>query len=212
MASDLFNGSCKVFLSLIIFSSIFQFCFVISTEFLVGGQDGWTIPKKDSQMYIDWASKNRFKVDDTVRKYLFFFFSLLNIVLRAMLIKRSGLCLKMNISEFKYNKDSVLVVTEEEYQKCRSAHPLFFSNNGDSVFKLDRPGLFYFISGVAGHCERGQKMIIKVLELETPPQSANDTSPPDHTNKKNGAVQMPPAIIPPIIVLPSLFFLGFLFV
>lgn len=72
MASDLFNGSCKVFLSLIIFSSIFQFCFVISTEFLVGGQDGWTIPKKDSQMYIDWASKNRFKVDDTVRKYLFF--------------------------------------------------------------------------------------------------------------------------------------------
>ncbi|KAJ6340145.1 NTEPC [Salix viminalis] len=178
MASDLFTGACKVFLFLIIFSSIFQFYFVISTEFLVGGEDGWTIPKKDSQMYIEWASKNRFKVDDTV--------------------------------QFKYNKDSVLVVTEEEYQKCRSAHPLFFSNDGDSVFKLDRPGLFYFISGVAGHCERGQKMIIKVLELETPPPPANATTPPYQPNKENGAIQMPPAIIPPIILLFSLSFLAFL--
>ncbi|KAG5229923.1 early nodulin protein [Salix suchowensis] len=178
MASDLFTGACKVFLFLIVFSSIFQFYFVISTEFLVGGEDGWTIPKKDSQMYIEWASKNRFKVDDTV--------------------------------QFKYNKDSVLVVTEEEYQKCRSAHPLFFSNDGDSVFKLDRPGLFYFISGVAGHCERGQKMIIKVLELETPPPPANATTPPYQPNEENGAIQMPPAIIPPIILLFSLSFLGFL--
>ncbi|CAK7323149.1 unnamed protein product [Dovyalis caffra] len=179
MASDLFKGSCKVFLFLIVFASIFQFYFVISTEFLVGGEGGWIIPKKDGQMYNEWASNNRFKVDDTVH--------------------------------FKYNKDSVLVVTEEEYQKCRSAHPIFFSNNGDTVFKLDQPGLFYFISGVAGHCERGQKMIIKVLDIETPPQSANDTSPPDQPEKENGAVQMPPAIIPPLIILLSLSFLGFFF-
>ena len=40
----------------------------------------------------------------------------------------------MNIySDFKYKKDSVLVVTEEEYDKCQPSHPQFFSNNGDSL-------------------------------------------------------------------------------
>lgn len=77
-----------------------------------------------------------------------------------------------------YKKDSVLAVTQEEYEKCKSAHPKFFSNNGNTVYNLDRPGLFYFISGVSGHCERGLKMIVKVLEPVSPPQSANDTSNP----------------------------------
>lgn len=69
-------------------------------------------------------------------------------------------------------------VTEAEYEKCRSSHPIFYSNNGeDTRFRLDRSGLFYFISGVSGHCERGVKMIIKVLEPETPP---SPSPPPSH--------------------------------
>ncbi|CAN4100345.1 unnamed protein product [Withania somnifera] len=79
---------------------------------------------------------------------------------------------------FEYKKDSVLVVTKEEYEKCKSSHPIFFSNNGKSIYKLEQPGLYYFISGVSGHCERGLKMIIKVLEPAAPPQSANHTSSP----------------------------------
>ncbi|ONI09055.1 hypothetical protein PRUPE_5G214900 [Prunus persica] len=35
-------------------------------------------------------------------------------------------------------------------ENCHSAHPIFFSSNGVTVFTLDRPGLFYFISGVSG--------------------------------------------------------------
>ncbi|XP_062174775.1 early nodulin-like protein 5 [Alnus glutinosa] len=155
--------------SLFMFSCIFiilsfsfnQFFFVTSTEFEVGGDHGWVVPKpKTDQMYNQWASKNRFNVDDTVH--------------------------------FKYKKDSVLVVSEEEYEKCHSAHPLFFSNNDDSVFKLDRPGLFYFISGVAGHCERGQKMIIKVLEPANPPQSANsNTTTTDSSNNIMAPISSP---------------------
>ncbi|KAK9114729.1 hypothetical protein Syun_021526 [Stephania yunnanensis] len=66
-------------------------------------------------------------------------------------------------------QDSVLVVNDTEYRKCHSVQPIFFSNNGDTEYTLDRPGLFYFISGVSGHCERGQKMIIKVLEPHSEP-------------------------------------------
>ncbi|TVU16538.1 hypothetical protein EJB05_40108 [Eragrostis curvula] len=70
---------------------------------------------------------------------------------------------------FKYKKDSVMVVTEDDYNNCRATHPIFFSNNGDTSVELDRPGLFYFISGVAGHCERGQRMIVKVIGHDAPP-------------------------------------------
>ncbi|KAK4436499.1 hypothetical protein Salat_0813600 [Sesamum alatum] len=112
----------------------------------VGGPYGWAAPPaKNDQIFNDWASKNRFQVNDTLR--------------------------------FTYKKDSVMAVTEEEYEKCRSSHPVFFSNNGETVFKLDHPGLFYFISGVAGHCQRGLKMIVKVLEHGSPPQVAADPSP-----------------------------------
>ncbi|EPS63213.1 hypothetical protein M569_11575, partial [Genlisea aurea] len=71
---------------------------------------------------------------------------------------------------FRYLKDSVMEVTADDYDRCRSAHPIFFSNNGNTTFDLDRPGLFYFISGVSGHCSRGLKMIVKVLEApQSPP-------------------------------------------
>jgi hypothetical protein len=70
-----------------------------------------------------------------------------------------------------------MVVTEEEYDKCASTHPIFFSNNGDTEVRLDHPGLVYFISGVTGHCQRGQKMTIKVIGPPAPPP-APATPPP----------------------------------
>ncbi|XP_020587813.1 early nodulin-like protein 1 [Phalaenopsis equestris] len=84
---------------------------------------------------------------------------------------------------FKYDKDSVMVVTESEYSKCRSMHPIFFSNNGRTKFKFDRVGLFYFISGVSGHCERGERMIVKVIAapVATPPEGIDDDNSPNST-------------------------------
>lgn len=76
---------------------------------------------------------------------------------------------------FKYKKDSVMVVSEDGYKKCNATHPLFFSNTGKSKVVLDHPGLYYFISGATGHCEKGQKMIIKVMGLEPDSSPANST-------------------------------------
>lgn len=102
------------------------------------------------------------------------------------------------------------MVTEEEYEKCKSSRPLFFSNNGDTVFKFDRPGLFYFISGVSGHCDRGQKMIIKVLDVIEPapsPQSANDSAPNSHSK----AAEKIPMTMMTTSTLFVLSFLGLLY-
>ncbi|KAM0932145.1 putative Phytocyanin domain, cupredoxin [Dioscorea sansibarensis] len=57
----------------------------------------------------------------------------------------------------------MVVSSEEEYKSCNSSHPIFFSNNGRTEYKLERAGMFYFISGVLGHCEKGQKMMVKVM-------------------------------------------------
>ncbi|OEL19380.1 hypothetical protein BAE44_0019601 [Dichanthelium oligosanthes] len=81
---------------------------------------------------------------------------------------------------FKYKKDSVMVVTEDDYNNCRASHPIFFSNNEDTEVELDRPGLFYFISGVTGHCERGQRMIVKVIGQGAPPPSPPAPPSPPH--------------------------------
>ncbi|KAL1559270.1 Early nodulin-like protein 6 [Salvia divinorum] len=127
-------------LSVVVMSMVIVVCMhkVECVELNVGAEDGWATPSSKNQLlYNDWASKNRFNVNDTLR--------------------------------FAYKKDSVMVVTEEEYEKCRSSHPIFFANNGDTAFALERPGLFYFISGVSTHCQRGLKMIVKVLEPDSPP-------------------------------------------
>jgi len=68
--ASLFILSCKAFLLMILCSSFNHFFFVTSTEFEVGGDGGWVLPKsRNHEMYNQWASQNRFKVDDTVRKY-----------------------------------------------------------------------------------------------------------------------------------------------
>lgn len=54
-------------------------------------------------------------------------------------------------------------VGEDDYFDCNATHPTFFSNNGNTVFRLDHSGTFYFISGASGHCQKGQKMIVRVM-------------------------------------------------
>ncbi|KAL3614702.1 hypothetical protein CASFOL_041459 [Castilleja foliolosa] len=64
---------------------------------------------------------------------------------------------------FKYEKDSVLVVSSADYLNCNTSNPLSKFEDGKSVFQFDRSGPFYFISGQPGHCKLGQRLIIRVL-------------------------------------------------
>lgn len=75
-----------------------------------------------------------------------------------------------------------MLVTQEEYKNCNSTHPIFFSNTGNTVYKFDRSGPFYFISGVSGHCQKGQKMIVKVISVE---ENSHDD---DNNNKSSGFI------------------------
>ncbi|KAL2495959.1 Early nodulin-like protein 2 [Forsythia ovata] len=72
---------------------------------------------------------------------------------------------------FKYQNDSVLVVTSADYLNCNTSNPISKFEDGETVFQFDRSGFFYFISGQPDHCKAGQKIIIRVMhpsEVESP--------------------------------------------
>ncbi|KAI4378324.1 hypothetical protein MLD38_015815 [Melastoma candidum] len=100
-----------------------------------------------SECYNHWAERNRFQVNDTLY--------------------------------FKYDKgnDSVLVVSKNDYYTCNTANPVKSLTDGNSIFKFDHSGPFYFISGIPDHCYAGQRLPIVVLAIR-PPAKAPAASPP----------------------------------
>ncbi|XP_038684053.1 early nodulin-like protein 1 [Tripterygium wilfordii] len=86
-----------------------------------------------SENYNHWAERSRFRVNDT----LYF--------------------------RYKKGSDSVLVVTKEDYFSCNTTKPLQSFTDGESTFKFDRWGPFFFISGQSNNCNNGQKLITVVM-------------------------------------------------
>ncbi|XP_076930356.1 early nodulin-like protein 1 [Bidens hawaiensis] len=113
---------------------------------------------RPSESYNNWSSRLRFLINDTLH--------------------------------FKYNgaSDSVLVVNKGDFDGCNANNPITKLDGGDSSFKFDRSGPFYFITGNKSNCDQGQKLIVVVLALRnrspppavaTPPSPA--VSPPSRT-------------------------------
>ncbi|XXG90357.1 hypothetical protein AAC387_Pa12g2140 [Persea americana] len=98
-----------------------------------------------SENFNNWAGRNRFQVNDSL------------------------------VFNYKKGEDSVLVVSREDYDKCNTKNPKTSYNDGSSVFKFDRSGSFYFISGTPGKCGKGQKLIVVVLAVR---QKAGSNTPP----------------------------------
>ncbi|XP_075477719.1 early nodulin-like protein 9 [Primulina tabacum] len=103
-----------------------------------------------SASYSQWAGRSRFSVNDTLL--------------------------------FRYQKgsDSVLVVNKDDYDNCNTGNPIQKLDDGNSVFKLDRSGPFYFITGTKENCDKGQKLVTVVLAVRSPPTppSPNGLSSP----------------------------------
>ncbi|KAL8237892.1 hypothetical protein R6Q59_018973 [Mikania micrantha] len=98
-----------------------------------------------SENYNQWSSRLRFIVNDTLH--------------------------------FKYNggSDSVLEVSKGDYDSCNTNSPITSLTGGDSVFNLNRPGPFYFISGNKSNCDQGQKLTVVVIspkKKQAPPAGA----------------------------------------
>ncbi|KAL9454228.1 hypothetical protein AB3S75_009760 [Citrus x aurantiifolia] len=101
---------------------------------------------KPSENYNHWAERMRFQVNDTLY--------------------------------FKYKKgsDSVLVVTKDNYFSCNNKKPVQSLTDGESVFCFDHSGPYFFISGNADNCNKGQKLIVVVMAVRN--KSQHHEAPP----------------------------------
>ncbi|XP_068653200.1 early nodulin-like protein 13 [Aristolochia californica] len=110
------------------------FCLSEAKEFLVGGKaDGWKVPSSSGEPLNRWAESNRFKIGDSL------------------------------VWKIDDEKDSVLQVTKEDYQSCNISSPIASHKGSEVKVKLDRSGPFFFISGLKGSCEKGEKVIVVVM-------------------------------------------------
>ncbi|KAI3756314.1 hypothetical protein L1987_56134 [Smallanthus sonchifolius] len=114
---------------------------VFAYQYQVGNLQAWNIPTSaDPKVYTNWPKKLNFKIGDSL---LFL---------------------------YPPSQDSVIQVTKESYNTCNLKDPILYMNNGNSLFNITSTGVFYFTSGVSGHCEKLQKLQISVY--------ANDGSLP----------------------------------
>ena len=80
---------------------------------------------------------------------------------------------------FKYEKgqNSVLVVSQEAYSNCNVESPIQKFADGNTEFKFDRSGPFFFIAGNADSCRKGQRLIVVVLALRNAPLAPTPAVP-----------------------------------
>ncbi|KAH0915555.1 LOW QUALITY PROTEIN: hypothetical protein HID58_030001 [Brassica napus] len=74
-------------------------------------------------------------------------------------------------------KDSVLEVSEEEYNTCNTTHPITSVSDGGSLFVLSRSGPFFFVSGNSENCLKGQKLAVNVMSTAHHSRSPRQPSP-----------------------------------
>ncbi|KAL6999533.1 hypothetical protein U1Q18_000693 [Sarracenia purpurea var. burkii] len=118
--------------------------------------------------YNHWAAIRRFQVNDTL------------------------------LFKYKKGSDSVLVVTKEDYEKCETEKSIKKLEDGDSVFKFDRSGPFFFISGNKTNCEKGQKLTVVVLAVRNKPHTA-----PPSPSPTAGPPEVSPEVSPSPAIAPA---------
>ncbi|KAK9155819.1 hypothetical protein Sjap_003299 [Stephania japonica] len=106
---------------------------VSATAFRVGGAKGWSGPTdSNAQTYNQWAEKHRFQVGDSI------------------------------LFVYPPERDSVLLVNKDDYDSCNTGSPTKSFTDGNTSFKFDHNGAYYFISGMIDNCQKNEKMVVVV--------------------------------------------------
>ncbi|KAK6132665.1 hypothetical protein DH2020_033581 [Rehmannia glutinosa] len=155
-------------------------------QFIVGGRNGWVL--NPSENYNHWSGRMRFQVNDTLCQFLLLNHALF--LFSGFVKEKSNKKLNLYVfffAVFKYKSgsDSVLVVNKNDYDNCNTGNPILKLEDGNSIFKFDRSGPFYFISGNKANCDQGQKLIVVVLAVRNRP------SPPPNAPSPAGGAPSP---------------------
>lgn len=78
---------------------------------------------------------------------------------------------------YQADKDSVLLVTKDDYTNCNTQAPLEKYSDGHTTFSFNHSGAFYFISGVQDNCKKNEKVAVVVMADRSGRSSAPSPSP-----------------------------------
>ncbi|CAA2966616.1 CT099 [Olea europaea subsp. europaea] len=109
--------------------------------------------------------------------------------------------------------DSVLEVEKDDFDNCNTSNPKTKMEDGNSIFKFDRSGPFYFITGNKTNCDKGQKLIVVVLAGRTPPLAPVAKPPgasPPHRSFSSPAFTPSIVLVPTVSLVLSVAFGGFI--
>ncbi|KAK8511072.1 hypothetical protein V6N13_013484 [Hibiscus sabdariffa] len=105
-----------------------------------------------------------------------------------------------DIIRFEYNAQfhNVMRVTHPMYKACNASAPLATYTTGNDTVNITAKGHHFFICGVPGHCQSGQKVDINVLResesspapLGTSPASASVPSAGGPAPSPSGAITL----------------------
>ncbi|XP_059658252.1 early nodulin-like protein 15 [Cornus florida] len=127
-------SSSRALVSTLVLSLLLFISFSEARDHLVGGKtEAWKVPSSQSDSLNKWAENSRFLVGDSL------------------------------VWKYDSEKDSVLQVTKRGYATCNTSSPIEEYKDGNTKVTLDQSGPYYFISGAAGNCEKGQKLIVVVM-------------------------------------------------
>ncbi|KAK6929980.1 Phytocyanin domain [Dillenia turbinata] len=70
---------------------------------------------------------------------------------------------------FQYNAQyhNVMQVTHSDYKACNTSAPIATHTTGNDSYTITTRGHHYFLCGVPGHCQSGQKVDINVLRTSS---------------------------------------------
>ncbi|CAM0957939.1 unnamed protein product [Alopecurus aequalis] len=135
-------------------------------DHIVGGANGGWKVPAPSDALSKWASASRFHVGDNL------------------------------VFKFDAAADSVLEVTQDDYNRCSTASPIATYKASDATVPLPRSGLHYFVSGTPGSCDKGERVIVLVMSEKHGRRRGSAPAPaaaPAQSPQAAGLVEVPAA-------------------
>ncbi|KAK4357190.1 hypothetical protein RND71_022800 [Anisodus tanguticus] len=143
----------KMSLVFLILASFMQLSF--GTMYKVGGSAGWT--RIGNVDYKQWAANKTFVVGDVI-------------------VNIEECCDSIQVQPTILQCDA----SDAEYQSCNASAPIATHTTGNDSITVTTHGHHFFLCGVPGHCQAGQKVYINVLRASSsasPSQSPSSSSP-----------------------------------
>lgn len=99
---------------------------------------------------------------------------------------------------FQYNSQfhNVMQVHHAEYKSCNASAPTATHTTGNDSITITSKGHHFFICGVTGHCQAGQKVDINVLRVSSSKAPSSSTTSSSSPSSSPAVTIVPPSPSP----------------